>query len=417
MNTSKTIILITRGFPFGKGETFLETEINILSKHFGKIVIFAQNDNIYSGFDRSVQRILPPNVLVHKLPDYKKPSIFKLIKYLKFIKYLIAEFRIILKRKITNTTVLKTFIQYYLKAYENYNYIIKNISFSSNEKLFFYSYWSYDTPLCALMLQSTFGGVSFSRTHGGDIYEELHPHAYLPFRKIYLKKLNCIFTISDIGNYYLAKKTISLNNITTSKLGTLPAENIPTYEHGELKIISIGALYYIKRIDLLIEALSILDNNIQINWIHFGTGPDEIKIHELAKLKLIKENIKYAFKGFVNNNELRNYLSNHAFDVCINTSSSEGIAVSIMETMSYGIPCIATDVGGTTEIVTNKNGILLSENPSPQDISSAILKFYNKSEQEILEMRSEALNTWDNLYNANKNYKLFAQQISDLYCL
>ncbi|MFR4320263.1 MAG: glycosyltransferase [Blautia massiliensis (ex Durand et al. 2017)] len=45
----------------------------------------------------------------------------------------------------------------------------------------------------------------------------------------------------------------------------------------------------------------------------------------------------------------------------MNVSSSEGIPVSIMEATSFGIPGIATDAGGTKEIIRDKeNGVLLS---------------------------------------------------------
>lgn len=40
-------------------------------------------------------------------------------------------------------------------------------------------------------------------------------------------------------------------------------------------------------------------------------------------------------------------------------SDSEGIPVSIMEAMSFGIPVIARNVGGMSEIVNEENGLLL----------------------------------------------------------
>jgi len=46
-------------------------------------------------------------------------------------------------------------------------------------------------------------------------------------------------------------------------------------------------------------------------------------------------------------NDVLNYYASNPVDVFINTSSSEGLPVSIMEAMSFGIPVIATNVGGT----------------------------------------------------------------------
>ena len=102
------------------------------------------------------------------------------------------------------------------------------------------------------------------------------------------------------------------------------------------------------------------------------------------------------------------------FDFLINTSSSEGIPVSIMEAMSLGIPVIATDVGGTGEIVNNKNGHLLPSNPTTVQISDAINLYCSLSQQEKKSKRDNAHNTWEDKFNAQKNYGVFVTQILEL---
>jgi len=49
----------------------------------------------------------------------------------------------------------------------------------------------------------------------------------------------------------------------------------------------------------------------------------------------------------------------------INTSSSEGIPVSMMEAQSFGIPILAMDVGGVREIVGPQTGRLLQQDDPP----------------------------------------------------
>ena len=66
----------------------------------------------------------------------------------------------------------------------------------------------------------------------------------------------------------------------------------------------------------------------------------------------------------------------------INVSSSEGIPVSIMEVMSFGIPVIGTNVGGVSELVNQENGHLLSANPAAQEIVSVIEKFQQLSNED-----------------------------------
>lgn len=67
----------------------------------------------------------------------------------------------------------------------------------------------------------------------------------------------------------------------------------------------------------------------------------------------------------------------------INVSSSEGLPVSIMEACSFGIPIIATNVGGTAEIVqAGVNGILLKEQFETEVLKQAILRFAGMERQE-----------------------------------
>ena len=63
-------------------------------------------------------------------------------------------------------------------------------------------------------------------------------------------------------------------------------------------------------------------------------------------------------------------------DILICPSYSEGMPNVILEAMSRGLAIIATDVGAISEMVCQKNGILL-ENNHPQNISKSILKIIN----------------------------------------
>jgi glycosyltransferase involved in cell wall biosynthesis len=86
-----------------------------------------------------------------------------------------------------------------------------------------------------------------------------------------------------------------------------------------------------------------------------------------------------------------------------------------MEAMSFGIPVIATAVGGTHEIVNDGyNGFLLSQNPTPQEVADAIIHFYNFSDEEKNHLQQNAYNTWFEEYNAEKNYIEFINDINKL---
>ena len=50
-----------------------------------------------------------------------------------------------------------------------------------------------------------------------------------------------------------------------------------------------------------------------------------------------------------------------------------------MEAMSYGIPCIATDVGATSELVNEKNGFLLKSDFQIYELTECIIKTQSKN--------------------------------------
>ena len=85
-----------------------------------------------------------------------------------------------------------------------------------------------------------------------------------------------------------------------------------------------------------------------------------------------------------------------------------------MEAMSFGIPVIATDVGGTSEIVNDLNGYLLKKDISKEFIASKITEFYYLSKGAKKRMRISAFNTWNEKYNSEKNYTQFIEYILSL---
>ena len=68
-----------------------------------------------------------------------------------------------------------------------------------------------------------------------------------------------------------------------------------------------------------------------------------------------------------------------------------------MEVLSYGIPVIASDVGGTPGIINQTSGILVNTN-SFLDLKAAILKVLNTRYD-----REKIFEYWDENYNSVKN--------------
>ena len=88
--------------------------------------------------------------------------------------------------------------------------------------------------------------------------------------------------------------------------------------------------------------------------------------------------------------------------------------MAIVEVMSFYIPVIATNVGGVSEIINNKNGILISKNPSIVEIVNAIYKISSTNNKEYYAYKQKAFETWQDRFDAKKTYSKFAIDLHNL---
>jgi glycosyltransferase involved in cell wall biosynthesis len=116
----------------------------------------------------------------------------------------------------------------------------------------------------------------------------------------------------------------------------------------------------------------------------------------------------------VPNHEILQHYKDHPVDVFVNVSSTEGGApVAIQEAMSCGIPVIATSVGGNPEVVSGRNGILLDADPTPEQIATALLRIWDNPSL-AAEMRKESRRIWQTGYNAEVNFRAFAERLKSI---
>ena len=80
-----------------------------------------------------------------------------------------------------------------------------------------------------------------------------------------------------------------------------------------------------------------------------------------------------------------------------------------MEALSFGIPVIATNVGGTSEIIDNQVGELLKTDISAGQIAKTIQQLANR---DLAKLRKNARNRWNDVCNAKENYSRFVEFLS-----
>lgn len=404
MKNKFKLIIITAYYPYGYSEPFLKNEIEYLSKYFD-IEIFP----LLKHAKHNIYRKTPSNVSVH-LPILKRNYVLRFINglfnfspFLPFIK----DFPLVFFKTPSNKT--KSFISWlhnmisYRSLYANKT--LRNSLQDENSILYFY--WG-NMPI---KLFKKIKNFILIRIHGGEIDLERH-NGYIPLlREKFDESKKRIYLPISLASRDILKEFKKDLNLKISRLGVLDNGLNPKSEGDIITIVSCSNIIALKRIHLIIEALWLIER-VQIHWIHFGEGP--LYNNMLNKTKYLSSNIRVDFKGQLSNEEIMKFYKNNHVDLFINVSEAEGIPVTIMEALSFGIPCFGTDVGGTSEILNDKAGKLVS-----RDFNPAILKDFIINIKELTkeyEYCEQARLIWSEKCNAENNYedlKLFVERLFD----
>jgi glycosyltransferase involved in cell wall biosynthesis len=412
----KNLLLIPLSYPYDIGceDSFLKNEVPFYLKNFDKVFILPCK--------KSESRVpIDPDIIVdHSLIDYNEGGKSKLLRFLKAIK----SGGIFLNELFGNVKKTTTF-RGFKKLSANYLLVCRYISFF---ELFFenkkegewliYTYWFTPVTTAAAFFASKNEYIkTVTRAHGIDLYEFRNDN-YIPFRKKSVELLNKYFFVSDFGKQY----TQYLYPQFINKLEVFPLAvqdtkvTAKTSESGFLSIVSCSSVDHNKRVGYILDAVMDLGCNnkeLKITWNHFGAGP-LLKELEVEARKRLMDNVECFFHGYVETDTIIKFYSENVIDVFITTTASEGgRVVSIMEALCCSIPVIATRVGGIPEIVNDSDGILLNENPTVQEISTA-LKWFSENKEEAIEKRQAARDTWQQKCDPDKNFSGFVKYLASI---
>ncbi|MEO0092282.1 MAG: glycosyltransferase [candidate division WOR-3 bacterium] len=138
----------------------------------------------------------------------------------------------------------------------------------------------------------------------------------------------------------------------------------------------VAAFSSFKAHEVLIEsAIKIVEKLPKIKFILVGCGPKQKKITELINKRGL--NSYFLLPGFVY--DVRPILS--ILSVFVLVSYSEGLPVAVMEAMSFGLPVVASKVGGIPELIEDKVTGMLVEPNNPEKLASAIIELLENPEK------------------------------------
>lgn len=168
---------------------------------------------------------------------------------------------------------------------------------------------------------------------------------------------------------YIIPNCIDTSTINYTGRNTIREEfSIKIDEHI---LLFVGRLHTLKGLTFLVSAMkTIHDNDKFSRLIIVGDDQGERKIlNDLIATVHLEENICFI-EGTSRENVFRYMM---ASDIFILPSISEGFPMVLLEAMSCGLPIIASNVGGISEIIQdNRNGFLV-QTGNPEDIAKKVL--------------------------------------------
>lgn len=364
------IIYITTSLPNGSGEAFIIPEVKELISNGNEVIIVPMN---------------PKGSVVHSSlnPFFSSTKVTKVITV-----------GILLSSLVVFINNPKEVIRQLLQVFKSRNpkILLKNLMVFPKSLWLsqfaekwgadhIHSHWSSTTSTLA-MITGNVSDISWSFTaHRWDIVEnnlfkqKSNSAKFVRFISKSGYKIAANYNIDSLA----AKSKIIHMGIEIPQINnnTVSLTSLDDTEKGcDIKLICPANLIPVKGHEYLINAIKRLgDKGYKVKLLIAGEGYLKDSLKLLIKDLNILDSI--SFLGQLSHENLLNLYKNKQVDAMILPSVDlgngvhEGIPVSLMEAMGYGVPVISTTTGGIPELIKNEAGILVPPE-NVQALSDAI---------------------------------------------
>ena len=398
-----TILYLTDHWPYPPGESFVTNEIRDLSPHFDKILLLPTTMDPLGEMTREIPENCEVLTDVHArmLSQWNRRGFLGRLGAGINVKGVMRE--VLASRPFAPREVIGEAAQIQVTC----DSIEKVLGSRFSEIDGAVSFWlNRGASIAAELSRRHKKIVSFSRGHGGDIYAERVGKKYLPMQGFALRELYAILPDSEAGVVHLREKYPKFaHKVELGRLGVDEHEPATASNDDRLHVVSVSSLLPVKRVHLIAAALK--HTQRKIKWTHIGGGDTLSEV--LVESGKIGDNVEVDLMGQVAHKDVLKWFEENSADVFVNVSSSEGLPVSIMEAFSYGIPAIATAVGGIPEIVTDDCGVLLKPDFEPEELATLLEKW----DVSDTARREAALSKQRTEYSSWKNELKFALEIAN----
>ncbi|MCL3789036.1 glycosyltransferase [Actinomyces sp. AC-18-1] len=429
---SVPLVVFTDTYPFDVGEEFFEQEISYLAERFAQVWVVPLRVSVGAAKTRT----LPPNVTAVLLP-LEDGRIWKQRLVHLAPRLLAGPGRVELSSAGAKPLVRE--LHYAVDVLHRLDLFLTTRLYREHlagRPFVAYGYWLYHGAGVARMLKAVHDAevVAVSRAHAYDVDEADSPGGHLPARRRLVSGLDEIYPISHYAqSFLLPYRKADGAAIEIRHLGVpapagamplppdapgapVPGDAEPTGRPVPVHIVSCSHLAPYKRVDRLADAVGVLARQGRpVRWTHIGERDEQRLAQMRGYADAVAPGAQVELLGYVPNARTRELLATGGYTLLTNTSSGEGVPVSIMEAMAAGLPVVATDVGGTREIVHDGvNGRLVPAQATGEDIARAVAEVADQEERAMARTRAAARRTWDEEFNAPRQYTALAEHLAGL---
>ncbi len=204
-----------------------------------------------------------------------------------------------------------------------------------------------------------------------------------------------IISNSKAGKDFLVESVgLKPDNIDVIYNGVDPLDARNNDPREKLCLTTVASLTLKKGHIYLLEALGRI-KNIDFEFFVIGEGTEKVFLENRAEKLGLKE--KIFFEGY--QKSIASYIIKT--DIFVLPSLWEGLPVALMEAMSCGLPCIASNVGGIGELIEHMTDGLLVEPKNVDQLEQAITKLLNDKKLRFF-LGNNAKNRIETAFSKNK---------------
>ena len=177
---------------------------------------------------------------------------------------------------------------------------------------------------------------------------------------------------------------------------------------ADINLIIISRLVVQKNINIVIEAMKLLDNkNLKLSII--GEGGEFSKLESAIHDLNLQNQVQLL--GKVDNNKISQFLL--TADIFIQASDYEGLPHSVLEAINYEVPILSTETGGCKDLLNDGERGFIIPMPPDKKVIAENISFIIENKAEATKRADEAkafINKKHNfLEQANRYMEIFEQ--------